>query len=182
MSMDRRKFLRQGLTACGLLILSPEIALAKPAEPTLDSVCRELNIKPEKLEEMYPDRVENTWWMKNVSEFEKVGTVSYYEGNKRQRTASGLLYKPGAEIHLAADLTRKLPMGTVWNVRNTKNDQECKVIIADVGGRPDRLLDVSEYVADLLGFTEDGLTKGRIEYLPVESRIIREHIMNQRGA
>lgn len=91
----------------------------------------------------------------------EVGKASWYgPGFHGRPTASGVPYS-------RYDLTaahRTLRAGTVVRVTNLRNHRSTVLVINDWGPVPeDRLIDVSEAAADVLGFREQGLAPVRIE-------------------
>lgn len=92
----------------------------------------------------------------SLDSYELTGTASWYGRDFDGRpTASG-------EIFDSRKLTgahKKLPLGTIVMVKNLENDKEVMLKINDRGPYVDgRILDVSEYAAEVLGFKEQGLT------------------------
>lgn len=89
------------------------------------------------------------------------GKASWYGPRFHGRpTASGVLYNRYA---LTA-AHRTLRPGTVVRVTNLRNHRSTVLVINDWGPVPaDRVIDVSEAAADVLGFREQGLAPVRIE-------------------
>ncbi|MBI39059.1 MAG: hypothetical protein CMF59_05630 [Leptospiraceae bacterium] len=88
--------------------------------------------------------------------FNLTGTASWYGRDfDGKPTASG-------EIFDSRKLTgahKELPLGTIVMVKNLENDKEVMLKINDRGPFVEgRILDVSEYAAEVLGFKEQGLT------------------------
>ncbi len=90
-----------------------------------------------------------------------VGKASWYGGSFHGRpTSSGVPYNRFA---LTA-AHRTLRAGTVVRVTNLRNQRSAVLVINDWGPVPeDRVIDVSEAAAALLGFRERGLARVRIE-------------------
>lgn len=91
-----------------------------------------------------------------AGEFNQVGTASWYGRDfDGKPTASG-------EIFDSRKLTaahKEIPLGSIVLVRNMENNKEVLVTINDRGPFvAGRVLDVSEYGSELLGFKEQGLT------------------------
>ena len=89
-------------------------------------------------------------------EYNQVGTASWYgQAFNGRKTASG-------EVFDARKLTaahRTLPLGSIILVRNMTNKKEILLRVNDRGPFvKGRVLDVSEYSAERLGFKERGLT------------------------
>ncbi len=90
-----------------------------------------------------------------------VGKASWYGGSFHGRpTSSGVPYNRFA---LTA-AHRTLRAGTVVRVTNLRNQRSTVLVINDWGPVPDdRVIDVSEAAAEVLGFRERGLARVRIE-------------------
>ncbi|GIX42628.1 MAG: hypothetical protein KatS3mg129_2361 [Leptospiraceae bacterium] len=94
---------------------------------------------------------------------EQIGIASWYGKDFDGRpTASG-------EIFDSRKLTaahRTLPLGTIVIVKNLENNKEAILKINDRGPYiKNRIIDVSEYAAEVLGFKQKGLTKVQIKVL-----------------
>ncbi|MBI2955960.1 MAG: septal ring lytic transglycosylase RlpA family protein [Acidobacteria bacterium] len=89
------------------------------------------------------------------------GKASWYgPGFHGRPTSSGVLFNRYA---LTA-AHRTLRAGTVVRVTNLRNQRSTVLIINDWGPVPeDRVLDVSEAAAEVLGFREQGLARVRVE-------------------
>ena len=90
-----------------------------------------------------------------------VGKASWYGGSFHGRpTSSGVPYNRFA---LTA-AHRTLRAGTIVRVTNLRNKRSAVLVINDWGPVPeDRVIDVSEAAAEVLGFRERGLARVRIE-------------------
>lgn len=90
-----------------------------------------------------------------------VGKASWYgPGFHGRPTSSGVPYNRYA---LTA-AHRTLRAGTVVRVTNLRNQRTAVLVINDWGPVPeDRVIDVSEAAAEVLGFRERGLTRVRVE-------------------
>ncbi len=90
-----------------------------------------------------------------------VGKASWYgPGFHGRPTSSGVPYNRYA---LTA-AHRTLRAGTVVRVTNLRNGRSAVLVVNDWGPVPeDRVIDVSEAAAEVLGFKERGLTRVRIE-------------------
>ncbi len=94
---------------------------------------------------------------------EEIGIASWYGKDFDGRpTASG-------EIFNSRKLTaahRKLPLGSIVSVKNLENNKEVILKINDRGPYvKNRIIDVSEYAAELLEFKQKGLAKVQIKLL-----------------
>ena len=92
----------------------------------------------------------------SLQNYALTGTASWYGRDfDGKPTASG-------EIFDSRKLTgahKELPLGTIVMVKNLENDKEVMLKINDRGPFVEgRILDVSEYAAEVLGFKEQGLT------------------------
>lgn len=95
---------------------------------------------------------------------DEVGEISYYAdslaGNK---TANGEIYQPTA----LTCAHRKLPFGTVLEIRELKNGTVATCRVNDRGPyAKGRILDVSRAVATKLGFLEDGHVDAELRRVP----------------
>ncbi len=90
-----------------------------------------------------------------------VGKASWYgPGFHGRPTSSGVPYN---RYGLTA-AHRTLRAGTVVRVTNLRNGRSTVLVVNDWGPVPeDRVIDVSEAAADVLGFREQGLTRVRVE-------------------
>ncbi|MFQ5927665.1 MAG: septal ring lytic transglycosylase RlpA family protein [Terriglobia bacterium] len=95
-----------------------------------------------------------------------VGKASWYGPRFHGRpTASGV---PFNRYALTA-ASRSLRAGTLVRVTNLRNQRSTLLLINDWGPVPeDRIIDVSEAAADILGFREQGLAPVRVEVLAAE--------------
>jgi len=95
--------------------------------------------------------------------FEQVGTASWYGRDfDGKKTASGEIYDSRA---LTA-AHRSIPLGSVILVKNIENGKEVIVTVNDRGPYVSgRVLDVSEYASEVLGYKEQGLTTVGIRVL-----------------
>jgi len=90
------------------------------------------------------------------------GTASWYGKRFHGRTtASGEIY----DMHGMTAAHKTLPLHTVVEVRNLRNDKRVVVRINDRGRLPGRVIDLSYGAAKKLGFIKQGLT-------PVEIRVL----------
>lgn len=90
-----------------------------------------------------------------------IGTASWYGPRFHGRaTASGVAFNRYA---LTA-ASRRLRSGTLVRVTNLRNNRSAVLLINDWGPVPeDRIIDVSEAVADILGFRHQGLAPVQVE-------------------
>ncbi|MDR1910272.1 MAG: septal ring lytic transglycosylase RlpA family protein [Holosporales bacterium] len=91
----------------------------------------------------------------------QIGIASWYGGRDRGKpTASGIIFNPDACV--AAHST--LPLPTVVRVTNLSNGRSAEVFVIDrLPKKWGRAIDLSEGVAEKLGFVRKGLTPVRID-------------------
>ena len=86
----------------------------------------------------------------------------YGPGFHGRLTASGEIY----DRYALTAAHRTLRHGTVVRVTNVENDRSALLVVNDWGPVPaDRVIDVSEAAADLLGFHHTGIGRVRVEVL-----------------
>ncbi|MGV2433132.1 MAG UNVERIFIED_CONTAM: septal ring lytic transglycosylase RlpA family protein [Rickettsiaceae bacterium] len=106
---------------------------------------------------------------KNIK-YKKIGTASWYgskDGFHGKKTANGDRFNKN--MLTAAHPT--LPMPSMVKVTNIKNHKSVIVMINDRGPfRKDRILDLSEKAATILGFKNQGTAKVQVEYLDRETK------------
>ena len=110
--------------------------------------------------------------------YKEAGVASWYKnnGNKMDLTATGDFFNHNA---LTA-AHRVLPFMSVVKVTNLKNKKSVNVIINDRGPfRHERIIDVSQKTAEILGFKKLGVTKVKIVYLPEETKKLLKRIKNK---
>ncbi|MEO0348029.1 MAG: septal ring lytic transglycosylase RlpA family protein [Pseudomonadota bacterium] len=102
--------------------------------------------------------------------YEEVGIASWYGPNFHGKlTANGERYNQRA---LTA-AHRTLPMPSMVKVTNLNNGREIIVMVNDRGPfAHDRIIDISEYGAELLDFKQKGTSKVKVEYLPYETELM----------
>lgn len=99
----------------------------------------------------------------SISENDLIGIASWYGKDFDGRpTASGEPF----DSRKLTGAHRTLPLGSIVNVKNLENGKEVILKINDRGPYvKNRILDVSEYAAELLHFKNKGLTKVEIKVL-----------------
>ena len=103
----------------------------------------------------------------NYQSFEEEGTASWYGSEFHgKKTANGEIYNMG-------DITAAhptLPLPSLIKVTNLKNNKTLVVRVNDRGPfAKNRIIDVSEKTAEILGFKGQGTTKVKIEFLRKET-------------
>lgn len=112
------------------------------------------------------------YYPKETYKHTEVGMASWYgPGFHGKMTANGEIFNKG-------DLTaahRTLQMPSIIRVTNLRNGRSVVVRVNDRGPfAHERVLDLSESAASLLGFKNQGVTKIKIEVLPEESRMVAQ--------
>jgi rare lipoprotein A len=107
-----------------------------------------------------------------TTDFAQTGTASWYGRDfDGKATASGQSF----DSRKLTAAHRTIPLGSIVLVRNMENDREILVTVNDRGPYVDgRVIDMSEYGAELLGYKERGLTT-------VALRVVRAGNMNAKG-
>jgi len=102
----------------------------------------------------------------------QIGIASWYGKDFDGRpTASGELF----DSRKLTAAHRTLPLGTMVSVKNLENNKEVILKINDRGPYvKDRILDVSEYAAEILGFKQKGLAK-------VEIKVLKQGDLQEKG-
>ncbi len=118
-----------------------------------------------------------TYTPKEDYSYSEVGMASWYGTDfHNKRTANGERYN----MHAVTAAHRTLPLPSIVRVTNLENG---KSIIARVNDRgpyvKNRIIDLSEKGAELLGYKIKGTTKVKVEVLAKESRAIKEAMLSQ---
>lgn len=116
-------------------------------------------------------RIKNrSYTPKEFSYYNKVGIASWYGkryGFHKNKTANGDFYNK--DMLTAAHKTLQLPC--LVEVTNLANKKSVIVMVNDRGPfAKNRIIDMSEKAAEILGFKDDGIAKVRVKYLPNESK------------
>ncbi len=112
------------------------------------------------------------YYPKETYHHTEVGMASWYgPGFHGKKTANGEIFNKG-------DLTaahRTLQLPSIIRVTNLKNGRSVIVRVNDRGPfAHQRVLDLSERAATILGFKKQGITKIKIEVLPKESQMVAQ--------
>ena len=115
-------------------------------------------------------------------EYSETGLASWYgPGFHGKKTANGERFNK----HELTAAHRTLPMPSIVRVTNLENGKSVMVRVNDRGPfSKNRIIDVSQKAADLLGFRNQGVAKVRVDILEQESRRIASAAMqglNTRG-
>ena len=116
-----------------------------------------------------PYQIANVWYYPREDySYDETGIASWYgPGFHGKYTANGELYDQNAMT--AAH--RTLPMPSLVQVTNLENGRSVKVRVNDRGPfAHGRIIDMSKRAAELLGFTNQGTAKVRVQILEPESR------------
>lgn len=119
-------------------------------------------VEREKMDEKRPMDYNNDAVTNNSNDDYELDGVSSWYGRDfdGKPTASGVIF----DSRKLTAAHKKIPLGSIALIKNTENDKEVLVTINDRGPFiKGRILDVSEYSAELLGFKEQGLTNVQIK-------------------
>lgn len=113
---------------------------------------------------------------KEIKAYDKVGIASWYgPGFYHNATANG-------EIFTGHDLTAAhatLPLPCIVRVTNLKNNRSVLVRVNDRGpfhGKRKRIIDLSEYAAELLEIKRPGIGLVRVKLLPSATKVLHEKL------
>lgn len=108
--------------------------------------------------------------------YDQVGIASWYgakDGFHGKKTANGDRYNK----HLLTAAHTSLPLPSLIKVTNLNNRKSLIVMVNDRGPFcKNRILDVSEKAAEVLGFKRCGTTKVRVQYLHKETKEFLQNI------
>ncbi|XVN43405.1 MAG: septal ring lytic transglycosylase RlpA family protein [Candidatus Rickettsia vulgarisii] len=111
-----------------------------------------------------------TYKPKEDVNYSQVGVASWYgskDGFHGKKTANGDRYNK----HLLTAAHRHLPMPSLVKVTNLSNNKSLIVLINDRGPfSKNRIIDVSEKAADVLGFKRQGVAKVKVQYMKKETQ------------
>ena len=128
-----------------------------------------------------PYQVAGVWYYPKVDyAYRETGIASWYgPGFHGRFTANGETYDQNA----LTGAHRTLPMPSIVRVTNLENGRSVKVRINDRGPfKNGRIIDLSRRAADLLGFTEKGTAKVRVEVVEDESRRLAAAALSEEAA
>lgn len=115
-----------------------------------------------------------TYHPKNYVNYEEIGMASWYGIEDHGKpTANGEIF----DRHLITAAHKTLPLPCFVRVTNIKNKKELIIRINDRGPFfRNRIIDLSEKAAKVLGFHEDGLTIVKIKYLKkISEQLIKKN-------
>ena len=106
---------------------------------------------------------------KKISRFKQTGIASWYgaaDGFHGKITANGDMFNK----NMLTAAHKTLPMPSLVRVTNLENNKKLIVMINDRGPfSNNRILDMSETSAKILGYKDKGVARIRVEYLPKET-------------
>ncbi len=101
---------------------------------------------------------------------DQIGMASWYgfkDNTHGKKTANGDIYNK----HMLSAAHRSLPMPSLVKVTNLSNNKSLIVMVNDRGPfKKNRIIDVSEKSAEILGFKRRGITKVRVQYMPKDTK------------
>jgi len=161
-----------------ILVLLPAILLLLNSCSPQDSLYRKLS-KEDASRKQYEGHYKvgesyainnKTYHPKKNNNHDETGKCSWYgkkHGFHGKKTANGDTYNK----NMLTAAHRTLPMPSMVKVTNLENNKSIVVMVNDRGPfRKDRIIDVSEEAANILGFKNRGVTNVRVQYLPKESK------------
>lgn len=127
-----------------------------------------------------PYQVNNIWYYPQEDyAYKEVGIASWYGPDFHNgMTANGEKY----DMHALTAAHRTLPLPSIVKVTNLENGKMVVVRVNDRGPFVNnRIIDVSKAAAEILGMTEQGTAKVRVEILQKESKQLKKEILNNGG-
>ncbi len=127
-----------------------------------------------------PYKIKNkTYHPKDVKQYEQIGLASWYgPGFHGKRTAN-------KEVYNKRDMTaahRTLPLPSLVRVTNLSNRKSVIVRINDRGPfaqTHNRIIDLSEKAAEMLGIKEMGVAEVKVQYLPKSTDVLHKNLQLQ---
>lgn len=111
-----------------------------------------------------------TYKPKEDVNYSQIGAASWYgskDGFHGEKTANGDRYNK----HLLTAAHRHLPLPCLVKVTNLGNNKSLIVMVNDRGPfAKNRIIDVSEKAADVLGFKKQGVAKVKVQYMKKETQ------------
>ena len=123
-----------------------------------------------------PYQVAGVWYYpKEDYSYKEIGVASWYGADFHNGiTANGELY----DMHAMTAAHRTLPLPSMVRVTNLQNGRSVVLRVNDRGPFVNnRVIDVSMYAAQMLGFKEQGTTQVQVEVLPEESKRLKEELL-----
>lgn len=125
-----------------------------------------------------PYQVSGVWYHpKEDYTYEEIGIASWYGPDFHNGiTANGELY----DMHALTAAHRTLPLPSVVRVTNLQNNRSIILRVNDRGPfSNNRIIDVSMYAAQMLGFKEQGTVQVQVEILPEESKRLKAELIQK---
>ena len=115
-----------------------------------------------------------TYYPKYDPAYSEEGVASWYGDSFHcKQTANGEVFNK----HQLSAAHRTLPLPSVVRVTNLKNGRSAEVVVNDRGPFVNnRIIDLSDKAADILGFKNQGTAKVRVEYLPGKTNSLLKQI------
>lgn len=116
-----------------------------------------------------PYQVGGKWYEPKVQpDYDEVGVASWYGSDfHNKKTANGGKF----DKNVLSAAHKTLPLPSMVKVTNLDNNKTLIVMVNDRGPfSNDRILDVSERAAEILGFKNKGTAKVRVQYLPGQTK------------
>ncbi len=112
-------------------------------------------------------------------DYDEVGMASWYGSDfHKKETANGGIFNRNA---LTA-AHRTLPLPSMIKVTNLSNNKTLIVMVNDRGPfSKDRILDLSERAAEILGFKDKGIAKVRVQFLPGQTKRLLADLPGGKG-
>ncbi len=127
-----------------------------------------------------PYQVGDIWYYpKEEENYKEVGIASWYGADfHKGTTANGEIY----DMHCLTAAHRTLPLPSVAKITNLENGKSVIVRINDRGPFVNnRIIDVSQTAAEVLGFKDRGTAKVRVELMKEESEKLKKEILDNGG-
>lgn len=116
-----------------------------------------------------PYQIEGKWYTpKEQFDYDEVGMASWYGSQfHNKQTANGGIF----DRHSLTAAHKTLPLPSMVRVTNLDNNKTLIVMVNDRGPfAKERIIDMSERAADVLGFKKKGIAKVRVQYLPGQTK------------
>lgn len=127
-----------------------------------------------------PYQVEGKWYEpKQQADYDETGMASWYGSEfHNKETANGGRF----DKNVLSAAHKTLPLPSMVKVTNLANNKTLIVMVNDRGPfSNNRILDVSERAAEILGFKDKGVTKVRVEYLPGQTKRLLADLPGTKG-
>lgn len=125
-----------------------------------------------------PYSIEGTFYTpKEDYSYQETGVASWYDADFHNSiTANGEYYSS----HAATAAHKTLPLPSMVRVTNLQNGRTLNLRVNDRGPfSNDKIISVSKYAAQLLGFEEQGTTQVKVEILANESKQLKEELLSE---